>query len=235
VKVGPALDGVPSLFSVDFDLASVGYSTHEHFVSGTATAYADAAPRTPDGRWDIEPAGTAEFTTRIVVYRPNDPARANGTAIVEWLNVTGGLDIPAIWMPTHRHLVREGYTWVGVSVQQVGVEGNGGIMPGLGLRQMDAERYGALEHPGDAFAYDIFTHVGRAVRDVLPDRYGLPIDRVIGVGASQSAFHLTTYVNAIDPRDEVFDGYLLQGRGGAGAPIAGWGPVSFGRARPHSH
>ena len=45
----------------------------------------------------------------------------------------------------------------------------------------------------------------RAVRDVLPDRYGLPIDRVIGVGASQSAFHLTTYVNAIDPRDEVFD------------------------------
>ena len=32
------------------------------------------------------------------------------------------------------------------------------------------------------------------------------------------------------PRDEVFDGYLLQGRGGAGAPITGWGPVSFGPA-----
>jgi hypothetical protein len=228
VKIGPALDGVPSLFSVAFDLASVGYSTHEHFVSGTATSYADAAPRTPDGRWDVAPAGTAEFTTRIVVYRPNNPARGNGTAIVEWLNVTGGLDVPAVWMPTHRHLVRDGYTWVGVSVQQVGIDGNGGVMPGLGLRQMAPDRYCALAHPGDAYAFDIFSQVGRALREVLADRYGLHIDRVIATGASQSAFHLTTYVNAIDPRDGVFDAFLLQGRGGAGAPMTGWGAVSFG-------
>jgi hypothetical protein len=169
----------------------------------------------------------AEFTTRLVVYRPTDPARGNGTVVVEWLNVTGGLDIPALWMPTHRHLVRDGYTWVGVTAQQVGIEG-GGMMPGLGLRQTAAERYESLHHPGDGYAFDMFTQIGRAVREVLPRLYGLRVECVLASGASQSAFYLTTYVNAIDPLVEVFDAFLLQGRAGAGVPLAGWDPATVG-------
>jgi hypothetical protein len=226
VKIGPALEGAPSLFSVAFDLASVGYSVHEHVVSGKASAFTEVVPRTPDGCWEVEPSGTAEFATRLVVYRPNNPARANGTVIVEWLNVTGGIDVPAVWMPTHRHLLREGYTWVGVSAQLVSIDG-GGMMPGLGLKQTAPERYDALVHPGDAYAFDIFTQVGRAVHELLTDRYGVHVERVLATGASQSAFHLTTYVNAVDPLEGVFDGFLLQGRGGAGAPIEGWGAITF--------
>ena len=37
-------------------------------------------------------------------------------------------------------------------------------MPGLGLRQTAPERYAALHHPGDAYSFDMFTQVGRAVR-----------------------------------------------------------------------
>ncbi len=221
--IGPELDGTPSLFSVAFDLTSVGYAVHEHLVTGTAASYSEAGPREPDGRWDVEESGSAAFTTRFVVYRPADPARANGTVIVEWLNVTGGLDIPALWMPTHRHLVRDGYTWVGVTAQRVGIEG-GGLMPGLGLRQTAPERYGTLEHPGDAFSFDIFTQVARAVRDLLPERYGIRVDHVIATGASQSAFHLTTYVNAVDVHAAAVDAFLIQGRAGAGAPLQGWTP-----------
>lgn len=227
MKIGPPLDGAPSLYSVAFDLASVGYSTSEHLVTGNATAYADSGPRGADGRWEVTPSTTAPFTTRIVVYRPTDPARGNGTVVVEWLNVTGGLDIPAVWMPTHRHLVRDGHTWVGVTAQEVGVDG-GGVMPGLGLRQTAPERYESLTHPGDAYSFDIFTQAGRAMRAELAERYGLRVDRALATGASQSAAHLTTYVNAVDPHEGVFDGFLLQGRAGAGAPIEGWGPMSFG-------
>jgi Alpha/beta hydrolase domain len=219
--IGPELDGTPSLFSVGFDLASVGYAVHEHRVTGHASSYAGAKPFGPDGRWEVVEAGRADFTTRIVVYCPDDPARGNGTVVIEWLNVTGGLDIPALWMMTHRHLVRSGYTWVGVSAQRVGIEG-GGMMPGLGLRHSAPERYGALEHPGDEFAFDIFTQVARAVRETLPERYGVCVERLIATGASQSAFHLTTYVNALDVHAAVMDGFLLQGRAGAGAPIGGW-------------
>jgi hypothetical protein len=220
-RLEPAFQGEPSLFSVDFDLAKVGYSTHEHFVTGTATSFTPAGARNADGCWAVAPGARADFTTRVVVYGPTDPTRANGIVVVEWLNVTGGLDIPAVWMPTHRHLVREGYTWVGVTAQWVGVEG-GGMMPGMGLRQAAPDRYARLDHPGDAFSYDIFTQAARAVADALPRLYGLCCDRLIGVGASQSAFHLTTYVNAIDHHARTFDAFLLQGRAGLGAPLEGW-------------
>jgi hypothetical protein len=149
--------------------------------------------------------------------------------IVEWLNVTGGLDVPAVWMPTHRHLIRDGYTWVGVSAQRVGIEG-GGVLPGLGLRQTEPERYEALHHPGDGFAFDIFSQIASAMRSALPDRFGLPVERMIATGASQSAFYLTTYINAIDPRSGGFDAFLLQGRAGVGAPIEGWDPATINPA-----
>jgi hypothetical protein len=224
--IGPELDGAPTLFSVEFDLASVGYSVHEHLVTGEADAYAIAGARTPDGRWDVVPAARAPFTTRLIVYRPIDPAACNGTVIVEWLNVTGGLDIPAIWMPTHRHLVRRGVTWVGVTSQQVGVVG-GGVMPGLGLLDTAPERYATLRHPGDAYAYGLFSEVGRALRHGLPEHHGVPVERLLAVGASQSAMYLTTYVNALHERDRVFDGFLLQGRAGAAPPIEAWDPVTI--------
>jgi hypothetical protein len=227
--IGPELDGRASLSSLGFDLVSVGYAVHEHLVTGTATSYAAARPFEPDGRWDVVESGSAGYTTRIVVHRPAEPARANGTVVLEWLNVTGGLDIPALWTMAHRHLVRAGFTWVGVSTQRVGIEG-GGVMPGLGLRQVEPERYGALDHPGDAFSFDIFTQVARSAPELLAERYGVPVARVIATGASQSAFHLTTYVNAIDREATAVDAFLLQGRAGAGAPIEGWTFDRFGPA-----
>jgi hypothetical protein len=200
-EIGAAIEGAPTLSSVQFDLASVGYSVHEYFVTGNAASGDESV--------------SADFTTRIVVYQPTDAARANGTVVLEWLNVSGGLDIPAVFMATHRHLIRDGYTWVGVSAQRVGIEG-GGALPGMGLRQTAPERYASLDHPGDPFSFDIFTQVARRVREMLP------VERLLATGASQSAFYLTTYINAIDPKAAVMDGFLLQGRAGAGVPLDGW-------------
>jgi hypothetical protein len=219
--VGPELDGAPSLFTTQFDLASVGYCTHEHIATGTAQSYAPTGALPDDGRWEVAKHDEARYATRFVVYRPADPARANGTVVVEWLNVTGGLDIPALWMPTHRHLVREGFTWVGVTAQVVGIEG-GGMMPGLGLRDSAPDRYGMLVHPGDRYSFDMFTQVARAVRTVLAERYGIGVEHMIATGASQSAMHLTTYVNAVDVHAQVFDAFLLQGRSGSAPSLDGW-------------
>lgn len=229
MTIGAVLEGAPSLYSVAFDLGSVGYLATEHLATGNASAYARSDRRSSDGGRVVTLQETAEFATRLVVHRPIDSARTNGTVIVEWLNVTGGLDVPAMWMAAHRHLVRDGYTWVGVSAQQVGLEG-GGVIPGLGLRQTHPDRYKSLHHPGDAYAFDIFTQISGAVRSVLHDREGPPVERMIAAGASQSAFYLTTYINAIDPLDAVFDAFLLQGRAGRGAPIEGWDPASINPA-----
>ena len=42
-------------------------------------------------------------------------------------------------------------------VESPGAEG----IVGAGLKGIDPERYGSLQHPGDAFAFDIFTQVAR--------------------------------------------------------------------------
>lgn len=197
-----------------------GYVEEEFFLRGTAHAYDAVGDQGPDGRWQVTPAGSAAYTTRVVVRRPEDPARFNGTAVVEWLNVTGGLDAPASWSMTHRHLSRAGFAWVGVTAQRVGIDG-GGLMPGsFFLKQIDPGRYGHLVHPGDSHAFDIFSDAGRAVRDgslLGPLRPA----RVLGAGVSQSAMFLTTYVNVFAPVDAVFDGYFVQNRSGGAATLAG--------------
>ncbi|MGH7788929.1 MAG: alpha/beta hydrolase domain-containing protein [Candidatus Binatia bacterium] len=208
--------GVPFLASTMFDLAELGYQQAEYFIAGTAAAHVNTAPLGTDGVWAAARDTTAAYRTRIVTYRPIDPADFNGTVVIEWLNVSGNVDAAPDWLMTHTHLLREGFAWVGVSAQRVGVEGGGGGLglPPRPLKQIDPERYGSLSHPGDSFSYDIFSQVAQAVRSPvgLSPLGDLAIERVIAAGESQSAFRMVTYVNAIHPLTGLFDGYFIHSR-----------------------
>jgi hypothetical protein len=222
-----------------FDLGHLGYTLEEFFLDGTAACYEPAGPAGADGYWAVTPSGSAPFATRLVVCRPADPAAFTGTVILEWLNVSAGFDAPAHWMLTHRHVVRSGWAWVGVSAQAVGVEGGGDIFengqeqaepapPRISLpalKESDPARYGALHHPGDAFCFDIFAQAARAVRTggVLGP---LTASCLLAAGVSQSAIHLVSYVNAVAPTlppEASCDGYLIGCRTGRAAPLSGWG------------
>ncbi|WP_374023414.1 alpha/beta hydrolase domain-containing protein [Mycobacterium sp. HNNTM2301] len=222
IDVTPA-SGNALLLLGAFDIGSVGYAAEEFFISGTASSYTPKGELGPDGRWDVIPSETADYTTRIVALTPTDPTRFNGTALVEWLNVSGGIDAPAVWMMAHREIVRAGYAYVAVSVQKVGIDGGASLLGvDMSLKTQDPARYGSLHHPGDAFAFDIFSHAGELVRDrgdgILG---GLHPQQVIGIGESQSAMFLTTYVNAVDPLARVYDGFLVHSRFGPAAPLDG--------------
>ena len=219
-----AVPGKPTLMIGAYDLSTVGYRADEYFLSGTATAYALPGPAAADGVWNPAPASTAHYATRVVVMRPADAGKFNGTVLVEWLNVTAGQDTPADWMVAHREMIRKGYAWVGVSAQQVGVEGGASVMGrGMALKQSDPARYGSLSHPGDAYSYDIFSQAGAAVKAAATNGMlgGLVPQRVLGIGESQSAAFLTTYVNAIDPLAKVYDGFLIHSRFGSSAALDG--------------
>ena len=134
---------MPVLFAhTNFDLASVGYKQSEYFLEGTADAYSPTAPLTTDGKWTVQPSSQQPYMTRIVVNRPINDRDFNGTVVVEWLNVTGGVDASPDWMHMHIELIRRGYAWVGVSAQAVGV--NALRPPPLGrsgaVRVADASR-----------------------------------------------------------------------------------------------
>src|SRR5215211_7666839 len=149
---GP-IPGEPASLSA-VDLGPRGYVEEEYFVEGTARAYEPAGPLTEDGRWNVQTTTTAPYRTRVLVRRPKDPAKFNGVVEVEWLNVSGGLDAAPDWGLGNAELLRAGFAWVGVSAQAVGVNS---------LKNNPA-RYGTLDHPGDAYSYDIYSQVGEALR-----------------------------------------------------------------------
>ncbi len=212
--------GTPVLQLGNYDLGRLGYTVEEYFLSGAASAYRLTSQRGDDGCWKAQPSADAPFTTRIVVCRPDSASRFNGTVVLEWLNVSGGLDAAPDWFMMHRQIMRGGMAWVGVSAQFAGVQGGPSLGAGIPLKQANKRRYASLTHPGDAFAFDIFTQAGRAVRDG-GGLGALKPQRAIAVGASQSAIFLVTYVNAIDPEVRLYDAFLIHGRGGLGAPIDG--------------
>jgi hypothetical protein len=198
-----------------------GYLEEERFLTGTATSYAKDGRWDVDGTWSVKPASTASYSVRMLIRRPTNAKRFNGVVIVEWLNVTAQAEGAADYMQMQEEIVREGYAWVGVGAQAVGVNA-----PRTGLKAWDADRYASLTHPGDAYSYDIFSQAARAIRQPrgAPSNDdplgGLRIEKVLATGRSQSAFRLVTYINAIHPTTRLFDGYFVHSRGSNAAGLS---------------
>jgi hypothetical protein len=214
--------GVPIVFGGVQDVEAIGYDTAEFFISGDAHSYTTTEPLTSDGRWNAVSANptTADFTTRVIVYTPKKRRRFNGTVYVEWLNVSGLVDATPDWAQSHIEVARQHAAFVLVSAQAAGVNQleNGGIAPG------DPVRYAPLSHPGDDYSYDIFSQAGQAIWDggLLG---GLAPRRVIAMGQSQSAGRLATYIDAVHPLVEVYDGYIVHSRGAGSSALASGVPT----------
>ena len=148
--------------------------------------------------------------------RPVSARAFNGVVIAEWYNVSNQWDQEVDWFQTHEHLLREGYVWVGVSAQPVGVHS------ATGLQAWSPPRYGALNvNAGgtitdNSLSYDIFSQAVKALRSPAgTDPLGsLPQPQyVIATGHSQSASLLRQYANSILPLSNILDAVVLHGFG----------------------
>lgn len=193
---GPVTGGVrtgePQTASVP-DVSEWGYTEEEYFLSGEALS--------------LDTNETAEYKTRILVYRPENPRDFNGTVVVNWSNVTAQTDAPSAWIGQHEFLMREGYAVVAASVQKQGVDGSP-----ISLRFWDPVRYEDVSHPGDEFSYDIYSQMAYALQmrprpDPDPLR-GLNAKTVLATGASQSAGYLQTYINEVQELHDLYDGFM---------------------------
>jgi hypothetical protein len=202
------------------DLVREGYVEEEYFFEGDAQRYRPQGELGVDGRWHAEPTTTGSFTTRALVRRPADPARFNGTVIVEWNNVSAGCEI--FEAGDTSVVFDDGFASVGVSAQRVGVHGQGADPQGL--RAWDPQRYASLDIADDALSYGVFTAVAAALSPSRPTTpvdplRGLEVQRLLAVGGSQSAGRLATYINAIQPLERMFDGFVLFTWFGSGMSI----------------
>lgn len=190
------LRGFP-LWDSYYDLAPFGYEEQEFFVSGTAQ----------------DAAGTAApYTTRIIVTRPSDPARFNGTVLLDWVNVTAQFENAVDTMLAREMLMREGFAYVHVSAQAAGV-----CCSPLTPKIWDPLRYAALDHPGDEWSFDMLTQIARAFEapGAVDPMGGLTVERILAAGQSQSANRLADYVKSWLPTHPdavgVIDGVLVHG------------------------
>ncbi len=203
-----------------FDAGALGYVDAEFAISGEARLFRlhEGTGFSADGAWRSEVRGRAPYRTRIVVRRPRDPARFNGTVIVVWNNVTAGFDN----IRAHPHVYEDGFILVGATVQRVGIEGFDCPAP-QGLHAFDRERYGTLHIPTDDAAFDIFGQIGAALRAPSPAAAmalgGMRPRHILARGGSQSAAYLTTYINGVAPFGHPFDGFLLDLRFGNHPPL----------------
>ncbi|MEZ5501268.1 MAG: alpha/beta hydrolase domain-containing protein [Halioglobus sp.] len=85
------------------------------------------------------------------------------------------------------------------------------------------DRYTGLYHPGDSYAYDIYSQIAQAIRSpgLVSPLGNLTPQRIIAAGESQSAYYMMTYVNAFAPIHALFDGYLIHSRVGSSAGLEG--------------
>jgi hypothetical protein len=188
-------------------LAEQGYTETEYFFSGSAHAYAASSALATA----TVVAGPYPYMTRMVVREPADKRRFNGVVLVEWYNVTNGFDAENLWFYDWEHILGQGYVWIGVSAQTIGVNT---------LTTWNPGRYGSLnvgiQSPPttvtdpDALSYDIFSQAGEAIRNGAGNVLnGLKPKLIIATGESQSAFRLANYVNNINPLGNVYDGFLM--------------------------
>lgn len=201
-------------FDVDH-LGDYGFVEQEFNISGLARKFKGTGTLGSDGKWaaTVVSSNTA-YNTMMIVRRPADPAKFNGIVIVEWLNVSTGYPLDVDWGMAHEAILREGYAYVGVNVQKVGIQG-------VQKLKQYGSHYAQTSIPDDDISYDILSQTAQAIRSQSALLLGgLVPNKVIATGHSQSAMRLITYTNAIQPIDKVFDGIFIHGRSNSGAKMA---------------
>lgn len=194
---GPVTGGVRghALFDSWFDPSAFGYTEDEFFVSGTASNVAKTA--------------SAPYTTRVIVMRPVGAETFNGTALLDWTNVTAQFENAVDSLHARDMLLREGFMVVHASVQLAGI-----CCTPLTPKIWDPVRYAPLSHPGDDYSFDIFSQIAKALKtNAFARGSGLVVRRVLAAGQSQSAGRLNTYVRRVQPAAGVIDGFLIHGGG----------------------
>jgi Alpha/beta hydrolase domain len=200
-------------------LAAAGYVEQEFVIEGSADLY------TYDAQWNTVPSRAGiPYRTRLLVRRPEDPARASGDAVLEALHPAG--DVASAWPRTGRTILRERMTWIGVTQDVSGLRL---------LKQSDPERYAKLDIPEFGLGFDIVAQVATLLRDPTSPVHALSHLFMTGAsftGTFQRVFIGDGFHARARRRDggPAIDGYLIQISSGAFL-LGGYTPLGQGVPR----
>ncbi len=219
------------------NLAPIGYSEKEYFLSGLANAYQYDDPANPaDNRVTPVQAQPVSYVNRILVRAPNDPARFSGNVILELGDDIANSEDQVEWAHAKRQFLLNGDAYVTMTSLPAGV---------ATLQTFDPVRYAPLKWPVVAatqsacndgpepgITFDEITSLATLLKQnktagPLP---GLHVKRVFATGYSGAAITLLTYDRVFGINSPLFDGYFFDG-GGPRGQINGCEPAAAAAAR----
>ena len=164
------------------DLGKSGYVEEEFSVSGDANIYeyVDDESQSSAVRMRDE---AIPYTSRLLIRRPADAERFNGTLYLEVLNPTAGWDGDPIWQNTHEYMMREGAIYAGLTSKPVALNflrDKWGRDP---YPQRDSSRYAKLEMPYFGHDRDMLSESGGAA-EICADADGNPPGRFSRFGGT---------------------------------------------------
>lgn len=222
------------------DLSENDYSEREYtvtlksprmysYVGSSTRVRSIPAPRSPKGA----------YRSRIIVRMPADPGSFNGRVLVEMMNTTSLVDLDIAWQQAHGYLMREGWAYVGITVQQSGISALQQFTrqpkryTRLGLNLMTPraakDPIGGSRDP--SLAWDLTSQVGALLErgDAQSPLAGYDVRSLYLTGQSQMAGYAVTYINAVHPLHKIYDGFLIAARG-SGATNLQYAPTVNGLA-----
>lgn len=168
-----------------------GYEEKEYFISGKAGTYtvtdnqlASASNASPNKASDSD----ANYTDRIMVFRPENPAAFSGAVFVEIMNASSKVDVPNLWRQGYDYIMRSGHIYIGVTSKDVTVNS---------LKTFNSSRYSDLEWTDNGIIWDILGQLGVELKsgeskilygDTAPDGIYL-------YGSSQSGWYVNSYAS----------------------------------------
>jgi hypothetical protein len=218
-----------------YDTTHFGYDEREYLFDGTAKAYGPVA---------LPPAS---YRSRMIVWTPENPAKFNGTTIVEWAEVSdfGQFELTVELNYQSTMLEQQGYAFALVSAESRGICDHTpeGACTGWSLQGADPGRYGSLHHPGDAYSFDIFSQALQAMKhpkgvaplgkletkQLVAEGFQRSIDKYFPVGAPPPSTSPTAPIgiygplndylsNGADSDARVADAFLIDGAAPASEP-----------------
>lgn len=189
------------------DISKYDYIEEEYFLSGMAQSCQPVGELSWDGRWTVEMQNAGSYETRILVHRPANGDKFNGTVIVEWADMSNGYELT---YSEAQGIYENGFAYVSVTADQEGADS---------LREWDHERYGDLNIPDAGMAYDIFTQAARATgpqrqAGAIDPMDGLEVKRTVAVGVSDAGSAVLSYANGVQPIEDTFDALIIAVCGG---------------------
>jgi hypothetical protein len=216
------LPGGPSAGFLVWGLESEGYVSEEYLLPGVADVCEPISmidglgqlthPPTPPDVFvarslDFKPKvleTAVPFVTRLIVYRPHDPARFSGNVLVECLHAGGG-GHSITFRTIHPFGLRNGDVFVCVQHPSNFDE----------VKAHDPERYRAMQTPSKSHIWRMIAEAGRAARQGrLAGLTDYKVERQYLSGRSFTGVTTAAFANyhhqtaKLDNGANVFDGYI---------------------------